>query len=419
MSNTTAEPKGEIVLLPPITAIQLFTDGGVRSILDKIKAEAKSIVTDATTESGRKEIKSLAYKIAQTKTAMDEMGKSLTEEQREFIARINAERKTIVTELDELKEEIRRPVTEYEEREKARVAKHQAVLAHIDTFGEDLALCGATELAERHAALKALDVSNLDEFSGPAETQKNGTLYLIAEAHKEACEMEAAKAKAEADRIERERIERQEREARIAAEAAEKARLEAEAEAKAKAEAEAARVAEEARRAEEAREAERRAEQERIAEIQRQAEEQRRKAEEDRLAEEAAQKARLEAAEREKAEAIARAEREKAAAELQAKEAAERAERERIEVEERHKREIAEAEARAKREAEEKEKARLEVIEAERIAEEKRAANQKHRTAVIRKAAKAFETYGFTDQQADNILALIVDGEIPAVSIQF
>jgi colicin import membrane protein len=368
MSNTAAEPKGEIVLLPPITALQLFETGGVRSILDKIKAEAKSRVTDATTESGRKEIKSLAYKIAQTKTAMDEMGKSLTEEQREFINRINAERKTIVTELDELKEEIRRPVTEYEEREKARVAKHQSVLAHIDTFGEAISLCGAAELAERHATLKALDVSNLDEFSGPAETKKNGTLYLIAEAHKEACEKEAAKAKAEADRIERERIEREDREARIAAEAAQKARLEAE-----------QKAAEEARRAEEAREAERKAEEARIAAI----------------------------------------EAEKAAAELQAKEAAERAERERIEAEERHKREIAEAEARAHREAEEKEKARIAAIGAERIADEKRAANKRHREKILAEVAEDIGTLRVSGDIARELADAITAGKIRHVSIQF
>lgn len=368
MSNTTADPKGEIALLPPITALQLFEDGGVRSILDKIKAEAKSRVTDATTESGRKEIKSLAYKIAQTKTAMDEMGKSLTEEQREFIARINAERKTITTELDELKEEIRRPVTEYEEREKARVAKHQSVLAHIDTFGEGISLCGAAELAERHATLKALDVSNLDEFSGPAETKKNGTLYLIAEAHKEACEKEAAKAKAEADRIERERIEREDREARIAAEAAEQARLAAEAEAKARAEAEAARVAEEARKAEEAREAERRAEQERIA-----------------------------AAEREKAEAVRRE----------------------LEAQERHARELKEAAERAEREAAEKEKARLAAIEAEKAADEKRAANKRHREKILAEVAEDIGTLRVSGDIARELADAITAGKIRHVSIQF
>ena len=82
------------------------------------------------------------------------------------------------------------------------------VLAHIDAFGSDLTYCSVAELAERHATLKALDVANLDEFSGPAETRKSATLYTLAEAHKEACEKEAAKARAEAERIERERIER-------------------------------------------------------------------------------------------------------------------------------------------------------------------------------------------------------------------
>jgi len=342
-------------------ATELYAPGAIRSILDSIKDAVKKTVTDPTTDKGRKEIASLAHKVAKTKVALDEAGKKLTEDARAQIDAVNAERKIVRDELDSLKEEVRRPLTEYEDREKARVAKHQAVLAHIDTFGEDLSLCGAAELAERHATLKALDVSNLDEFSGPAETKKNGALYLLAEAHADACEKEAAKAKAEADRIERERIEREEREARIAKEAAERARVEAEERANRQAEEEAARVAAETRRAEEAREAERKAEAERIA-----------------------------------------------AAERQVKEAEERAARE-----------IAEATERQKREAEAAERARVAAIEAERVAEEKRAANKKHREKIIAAAVHALTESGVDPAAASHAVELITEGKIPAISIQF
>lgn len=369
----------ELALIEEKPAMELYAPGAIRSILDKIKDDVKKAVIDPTTDKGRKEIASLAHKVAKTKVALDEAGKKLTEDARAQIDAVNAERRIVRDELDALKEEIRRPLTEYEEREKARVTKHQAVIAHIDTFGSDLAFCSAAELAERHATLKALDVSALDEFSGPAETRKNATLYTLAEAHKDACEQEAAKAKAEAERIERERIEREEREARIAAEAAERARVEAEEKAKRQAEEEAARVAADARRTEEAREAERKAEADRFAAI----------------------------------------EREKATAELQAKEAAERAERERIATEERHRIALAEAETKARLEAEDKERQRLAAIEAERIAEEKRAANKKHRDAIIKRATDALESEGVEAGAAGLIVLLIAGGKIPGVSIQF
>jgi hypothetical protein len=380
MSDTaTAEPKGEIVLLPPITALELFENGGVRSILDQIKTEAKSRVTDATTEAGRKEIKSLAYKIAQTKTAMDEMGKSLTEEQREFIARINAERKTIVTELDELKEEIRRPVTEYENREKERIARHEARLAEFIESTKQTAGMDSTALTFLMASIENFDTSGMDEFTGRAETEKGAALHRLGKLRDEIGAAEMKAAALEAERLAAEEKARLEREERIAAEAAEKARLAAEEEARVKAEAEAARVKWEQEEADRKREAERKAEADRIATI----------------------------------------EAEKAAAELQAKEAAERAERERIATEERHRIALAEAETKARLEAEDKERQRLAKIEAERAAEEKRAANKRHQADCRTRAVSCLLAQGFETGTANQIITLIAEGKVEHVTINY
>ena len=342
-------------------AMELYAPGAIRSILDSIKENVKKTVIDPTTDKGRKEIASLAFKVAKTKVALDEAGKKLTEDARAQIDAVNAERKIVRDELDALKEEVRRPLTEYEEREKARVTKHQAVIARIDTFGSDLAFCSVGELAERHATLKALDISALDEFSGPAETRKNATLYTLAEAHRDACEKEAAKAKAEAERIERERVEREERETKIAAEAADRARIEAEEKAARQAKEEASRVAAETRRAEEAREAERKAEADRLA-----------------------------------------------AAERQVKEAQERAARE-----------IAEAAERQKREAEAVERARLAAIEAERIADEKRAANKRHREKILAEVAEDIASVNVSGNTSHTLAEALASGKIRHAYLQF
>lgn len=361
MELLKTEYMNELTLIEEKPAMELYAPGAIRSILDSIKDAVKKTVTDPTTDKGRKEIASLAHKVAKTKVALDEAGKRLTEDARAQIDAVNAERRIVRDELDELRDEVRRPVTEYEEREKARVARHQARLEEIDAFTVDLLFLSTVELAARHTELKALDISNLDEFSGPAETRKNAALYVLAEAHREATEKDAAKAKAEAERIQRERIERERREAKIAAEAAERARAEAEEKAKRQAEEEAARVAAEARKAEEAREAERKAEADRLA-----------------------------------------------AAERQVKEAQERAARE-----------IAEAAERQKREAEAAERARVAAIEADRIADEKRAANKKHREKIIAEVAKDVNELVISSCIGGDIAQAIADGKIRHVSIQF
>jgi hypothetical protein len=381
MTTTTQEPKAELALLPPTTALALFEGGNVRTVLDKIKAEVLSIVTDPTTEKGRKEIISLARKVASTKVAMDDMGKDLTEEQRKMIDRVNEERRLIRDELDALRDKVRAPVTEYENREKERVAKHEAALAEISkTVNAAMESRDSLAIEEAIFALEGLDVSGFEEFKSRAETEKAAGLHRLSklsdELHAEKVERERiAKEKAEAKAKEQ-----AEREARIAAEAAEKARIAAELEAKQKADAESARVAEEARKAEAARVAEREAESRRIAEI----------------------------------------EREKLNAERRAKEEAERAEQERLEAEARHKRELAEAEARAKREAEEKERARIAAEEAEKAAEEKRAANAKHRKKILNEVASdlANELH-LADELAGLLAAGIASGKIRHISIQF
>ena len=72
-----------LIIAEPITAITVYqTEGGVDAILSKIKAEVKSIVFEVSTAAGRKEVASLAYKIARTKTLLDDQGKALVEEAR-------------------------------------------------------------------------------------------------------------------------------------------------------------------------------------------------------------------------------------------------------------------------------------------------------------------------------------------------
>lgn len=48
----------------------------------KVRAEVDAFEPDLTTDKGRKAIASLAYKVSQSKTALDEAGKALTEEKR-------------------------------------------------------------------------------------------------------------------------------------------------------------------------------------------------------------------------------------------------------------------------------------------------------------------------------------------------
>lgn len=116
----------EITLLPEEKTQLLFVKSEVTDeIIGKIEEEVKNFVPDLSTASSRKEIASFAYKIAQTKSKLDDIGKSLTEQEKKKIKLIDDERKRLRDRLDELKTEARRPLTEWEQAEEEKARKLQ------------------------------------------------------------------------------------------------------------------------------------------------------------------------------------------------------------------------------------------------------------------------------------------------------
>lgn len=248
------------------------------AMLKTIAAEIDATPVDLSTETGRKKVKSLAYKITQTKTAIDDARKSLNEEANNKIKAVNAVGNVIWDRLEELAKSVKAPVTVWEEEQKAREefkAKTLADLRAIDARpGSSSADIFA--LIETTKAF-TLDADVLADQYDPAIAAKEVALVRLGEALQRAEKAEAdikeleelralrtaneakeierlANEKAEADRIENERLENE----RIANAAAEATRLANEA-------AEAARI-EEHRKAEAALAEERRVAQEKIDE---------------------------------------------------------------------------------------------------------------------------------------------------------
>jgi len=296
------EPGTDIATVVEANPVMVLTDVKTyEQFYAYIKAEIAASEPDASTETGRKKIKSLAYRITRSKTAIDDAGKSRTEEARKLINEVNAQRKKVREELEELAAEARQPVTEWERAEDERI---EAVAEFFDKVrlyktighGED-----ASSIRDRIDAVSrmTIDPAILMDRTEEAESTQADVREFLTHAHEAAL-------KAEADARELQQL-RQREEARLkaereAAEKAERDRLAKEA---------ADRAAEEAKRREEA-----------AAE--------RARAEEKRLAEEAIAKA-----EREKQAAIAKAEAEKLALirEHERKEAARKAEEDRAAAE--------------------------------------------------------------------------------------
>ncbi|WP_417640607.1 hypothetical protein [Klebsiella sp. FR21TRMT6331] len=217
----------DLVVIEKKNAMAVFTNNDqLDPLIEAIEKEARSLVPDVTTKKGRDAIASMAHKVARSKTYIDNAGKDLVAELKALPKQIDESRRVARERLDALKDEVRRPLTEWEE-EQARIAAEKAAEEERQRIE-----------AEQKAALEALR----------KQVEVDHEMALLMN---DAFDREQAEKKAEA---ERQRIAREEE---IKRQAEEKAKREAEEKHRAEMEASARREAEE-------REAKERAERERI-----------------------------------------------------------------------------------------------------------------------------------------------------------
>ena len=209
---------------------------GLQSVIDQITSQAieQAQDLDAATAAGRKKLASIAYSVAQAKTAIDGTGKELVADAKAKIKIVDNNRKAVRDQLDNLRDQIRLPVTEFEEAEKAKQAEIQALSDRLfnlsSTVGEYGVRLTAQQLRERLQQVGDLTDGDVPEN---IKTQAAAVQKSLEESIATAEEYEAQQAEIERLRQEQAAREQAERDARIAAEAAEKAKAEAEAKAKA------------------------------------------------------------------------------------------------------------------------------------------------------------------------------------------
>ncbi|HHT0127573.1 TPA: hypothetical protein ACTW2L_005244, partial [Raoultella planticola] len=256
-----------------------------------IEKEARSLVPDVTTKKGRDAIASMAHKVARSKTYIDNAGKDLVAELKALPKQIDESRRVVRERLDALKDEVRRPLTEWEaeqERIKAEEAMN-ALHAEALVMNENIDLQRAIQYEADHEMALLM---NKDFDREQAEKKAEAERQRIAreEEIKRQAEEKAKREAAEKAQREIDAAAAREREAILAKERAERERIEAQQ----RAEREQREAAERAEREKQAAvEAERRKAQEEADRIRREAEqrEQARLAEEKRKAEEEARRA--------------------------------------------------------------------------------------------------------------------------------
>ncbi|WP_348772791.1 hypothetical protein [Pseudomonas hormoni] len=311
----------------------------------------------------------MAYAVARSKTALDDVGKKLVADLKEVPKKIDAERKRVRDTLEAWQEEVRRPLNEWQAVEDARVDKHNAAIERIRFQSMDLDGITAEDLADRLVQLEAIALGDdWEEFEAEAARAKDKALGVLRAALTARQQYEAEQLELARLRAEKEARDKKDNEDRIAREAAERATREAEERAQRERDAEARRVRDEQAAAEQR--------------------------ENDLKLQTADAERRAEQAKREKIEADQKAERDRLAAVESQKQAVEQA----------RLNEKARADAAAD-----------EILRQERLRE----ADKAHKGAIYKAAKEAFMQHGMTEDCARLAVKLVASGLIPAISIKY
>ncbi|MCL7671942.1 hypothetical protein M8370_20900 [Enterobacter cloacae complex sp. OE43NF] len=353
----------DLVVIEKQNAMAVFTTKEqLDPIIEAIEKEARSLVPDVSTRKGRDAIASMAHKVARSKTYIDNAGKDLVAELKALPKQIDESRRIVRERLDALKDEVRKPLTEWENAEAERKGALQQRLGDLRSLADVIDSVGSylpsVEIQQRIESAKAVALDDSwQELAAEAGVAKDTTIQQLEAALIVAKQREHEAAELERLRKEAEEKARLEREENIRREAAEQARRDAEQNAKAELEAAARREAEEKARAE------------------------------------AAERQRIEAeqrAAREKQEAEARAEREKAAAVEAERLKAKHAEEARL--------------------AEEKRKAEEEA---------RRAADKEHRRTINRRVIADLIAQGIPEEFAQKAMLAIAGGKVQDAHIKY
>lgn len=285
-TNVTTSEATDLVTIPSDNALQVFTEAGaIDPYLAMIRQKIDAFVPNMETAAGRKEIKSFAYSVTRSKTALDAAGKKVVDELKALPKLVDETRKRVRDTLDQWADEIRKPVEDLEAAEEARIKRHTDAIEAMNDAARLPHGITAADISKRLDLVNAIEIgTNCDEFMEEYERAQTSARSILFPAFVQAQFHEAEQAelaelrKQAAERAEKDR---QEAEAKARIEREEAIKREAAAEAEARAKAAESRAQEAERLSKEAADRARRQAEFEAAEAARQEDEERQRREQD------------------------------------------------------------------------------------------------------------------------------------------
>lgn len=347
----------------------IFVAGGLSRFIESVKSEVCGEVPDLTTRKGRERIASLSAMVSKRKTAIEKPGRDYLRHIKTLPKVVEDELREFVTGMNALRDEVRKPLDDWEAADVARRDAHEDRIDWLHNRDDELATLSSEAIEARIAEAEDIEISeSWEEFEAEAARVKDKVLATLRAGLATRKTYESEQAELSRLRLEKEARDKKDHEDRIAREAAERATREAEDKAR----------------------LEREAQEQKARDDQAQSE----KRENDLKLQAAESERRAEQAKREKIEAEQKAEQDRIESIEREKQAAENA---RLE-----------------------EKARADAAADEILRQQKaRQADVAHKSKILGEAKQAIMGVNVSEDLAKAIVLKIARGEVPNITINF
>lgn len=146
-----------LVVVEKLDVAVVFSETGMTKLLEGIESKVNAYTLDITSEQGRKDIASLAYKVTRSKTLIDDLGKEVVADWKKKAKGIDGHRKIARDFLDNLKDKVRHPLNEWEVKE-AVIKKESEAAEKVKIEGRIIAL------SELNHNVPFFDIAALSDF---------------------------------------------------------------------------------------------------------------------------------------------------------------------------------------------------------------------------------------------------------------
>ncbi|MEH6566216.1 MAG: hypothetical protein V7756_12880 [Halopseudomonas sp.] len=209
-------------------APQIYVPDGLKPFIERVRSEVTGEVPDLSTKKGRDRVASLAAKVSKSKVAVEKPGRDYLKRLKDQPRIVEAELREFVNSMDALRDEVRKPLTDWEAKEAARVADFEERINELKLFAVVSDELSAAGIQVQISNLQAIDISeSWQEFEAEAHRVKAASLEALQQLLTKRQAHEAQQAELERLREEQAAQAQREREAQLVREAEERARAEA------------------------------------------------------------------------------------------------------------------------------------------------------------------------------------------------